>query len=203
MAEVGDLAQLYVRYRVAGRVVGNCWGFQAAHFRAEREDLLRDVLSHLTLFFSRNQNATAAVHGVMLRDIRPGIWATLEQPPHAPLSGTVGSAMTLLPPQTAAVATLLTGLGGKSHRGRVYLAGFDASQQAGGLWHPDLQTAEQANLDALLARYGRDGTYGYWSLVVISNYLSSEKRSAPIGTPVTGIRFQPIVYSQRVRARKR
>jgi hypothetical protein len=203
MAEPGDLAQLYVRYTVAGRLVGNCWGFQAARSGAEREDLLRDVLNHLTLFFSRNQNATASVRGVMLRDISPGIWATLEQPPHAPLSGTVGSAMTLLPPQTAAVATLRTGLVGKSHRGRVYLAGFDTSQQAGGIWNSDLQIAEQANLDALLARYGRGGNYGPWFLVVISHYLSSEKRSAPVGTPVTGIGFQPIVYSQRVRARKR
>jgi hypothetical protein len=50
----------------------------------------------------------------------------------APLNGSSGTE--LLPPQSAMVTTIRTGVPGRTRRGRVYVGGFTEPTQAGGQW---------------------------------------------------------------------
>lgn len=73
-----------------------------------------------------------------------------------------------LPPQSAMVVTLRTGIAGRSRRGRLYISGFTEASQADGTWSGALVTNYQNIVDDLVALYGSGGTspdyeWGVWS----------------------------------------
>lgn len=117
----------------------------------------------------------------------------------APVAGTaVGN---LLPPQTALVVTLRTGLAGRSFRGRVYLGGFAVSANGtAGAANAAVGTAAQAFIGAINNNLSTSG----WQLAVVSRPAPDAIPPRPTGfvTPVTVPVVRDLVWdTQRKRAR--
>lgn len=115
--------------------------------------------------------------------------------PHS-IVGTDGSA--LLPPGTALVVSLHTGLGGKSGRGRVYLGGFCESVNAAGeIDAPSLSTV-LTEFQALVTALNDDGH----GLAVVSKFHDKAPRAGALVTPVTTITIDSIWDRQARRGRR-
>ena len=125
-----------------------------------------------------------------------------------------GGAGDLLPPQSAMVFTLGTGLAGRRRRGRSYLFGFLETAQANGSWTSAIITSMTTNLNTYYALYGTAGTdpqfqLGVWSERRASGcwYDPGAKKVVNVETPhpedafnvSTGYNLRSIVYTQRRR----
>ena len=135
------------------------------------------------------------------------------------ITGSAGSGTgDALPPQAAHVTTLVTGLSGRRHRGRVYGMGQIEVNQADGLWIPAYNTSMTTAWNVFSAKYFKDtGTntelkLGVWSEREASGCVPAtppNKGHVQVDTPnpdgaftdVTAFTIRPIVYSQRRRTR--
>jgi len=128
---------------------------------------------------------------------------------------TGGNSGEAMPPQSALVVTLSSGMSGRSRRGRTYIGGFVEAFQNEGTVTPGIVTAQQTNWDTILAIYSGAGTSPLWYLGVFSVTIASGCKPAaahphalenlatpnPSGAffPVIATKVRNIVYTQRRR----
>lgn len=108
-----------------------------------------------------------------------------------------------LPPQSAMVISLRTGIAGRSYRGRLYLGGFGEDKQANGGWIAGLLSGMQTYVDDLVAALGSGGSnsdyeWGVWSRVLGGDDPGPYNLSAGWHAITSGI-VRPTVYTQRRR----
>lgn len=102
----------------------------------------------------------------------------------------------LMPPGDCCVLTLRTAKRGRSHRGRMYLAGFTETGHSGGSWGSTVYQAAEALGTAILADQAATG----WTWGVRSGQIDGVERENGIITPITSTEVRsPIVCSQRRR----
>jgi hypothetical protein len=95
------------------------------------------------------------------------------------LTGGVGTGE-MLPPATAALVKLTTGLAGRSKRGRFYVAGLGVGGLTNGTLNSVEETALQGGLDTWFNKYKADGgTSPDFTLVIFSFRLASGWRRSP------------------------
>lgn len=112
-----------------------------------------------------------------------------------------------LPPQNAAVISLLSGLKGKRRNGRFYLFGLVEEHQIWGTIQGGQLTLIQAVADQLLAVFGTSGSNGVYRAVIYSPPTRPyvPKPAPPVHTdtlitPIVSTRASNIVRTQRRRA---
>lgn len=136
----------------------------------------------------------------------------------ANLSGTVAGGQPTgdaLPPQSALVVTLGSGLIGRRHRGRIYLACFSEADQVAGTWNSSMLTALTAAFTTFFNKYKAGGTdpkiqLGIWSerTAFGCEWQGKPPQHVQIDsplpdqafTPVTGFTVRSTVNTQRRRA---
>lgn len=109
----------------------------------------------------------------------------------------------MLPTQIAMVATLRTGMAGRSYRGRLYLNGFTEGQQSASAWDVALVAAIQTYFDDLVAAYGSGGAdpdyeWGVWSKKLGEPALHTYNLLAG-WHPITEVAVRGTTYTQRRR----
>jgi len=134
------------------------------------------------------------------------------------LSGTLGGAQAgqdPLPPQSALVTTLGSGLIGRRHRGRIYAFGWSETQQTAGVWSAAIMSALNTTFTTWFNKYKDAGTdpkikLGIWSdrtafgCELVGSPPVHQQVDAPnpaqAFTPVTGFTMRNTVSTQRRRA---
>jgi hypothetical protein len=132
-------------------------------------------------------------------------------------TGTVvgGNAGDGMPPQSAIVTTISTGISGRSRRGRFYLGGWGEGFQNNGTITAGIVTSQQTAWDAQLAKFSPTGTNATWYSVVWSHTIATGCKPAAVhphamtavgspspGTasaPVVQFKVRDVVYTQRRR----
>ena len=114
-------------------------------------------------------------------------------------AGTAGSGTTIHP-ASAGVLTLYTSKIGRSRRGRIYLAGFQPSNSASGLWNSTQLTLMTTFAGVLNTRYGPSGTQS-WELGVWSKKIAGPDPpfDSTAFEPITSIAVRAQIRSQRRR----
>ena len=132
-------------------------------------------------------------------DIQPGLLPT-QVWPVTPIVGTIVDANPL-PPQSAAVVSLQTGVKGSvgvfAAQGRMYLPGIPQVGQISGFLQAAFQTALDAFVAQLFADFVTDGTAYQWHVVSLTP--GSSPVSVRAINPVTGTTNNNVVRSQRRR----
>jgi len=98
-----------------------------------------------------------------------------------------------LPPQSAQVITLRTGIAGRSYRGRVFTAGLAESSQSAGTYTAGWMTNRLAVRNLMFGRYITNKSTTGWEIGVISRQLNGVVRPTPVFTPLTDIQYQSLV----------
>jgi hypothetical protein len=131
------------------------------------------------------------------------------------LTGGNGPAQAL-PPQSAMVSTLVSGIAGRRKRGRVYAFGWTEDDQSAGIWDSALLTTQNTRWTTFLAKYSATGTDPVWQLGVWSERIASGcvvdratgdhvnvdvPSPETAFTPVIAQTLRPTVFTQRRRVR--
>jgi len=131
-----------------------------------------------------------------------------------PFAGGIATGDQALPPQSAYVVTLQTGIAGRSKRGRSFGFGFLEGEQSAGLWDSTLSTNLTTSWNTFKGRYMQGGTdpnfrMGVWSERIATGCIPGPggKGHTIVGTPqpgsaftpITDYRLRPVVYTQRRR----
>lgn len=114
--------------------------------------------------------------------------------PAAPIPGVLTDEA--LPNSIAACATISTGLGGRSYRGRIYVAGLTDVQVQGNLISDAARIAINNSVGDLVTAEA----FTNYTLGVYSRYSNNAPRAAGVFTPATGVALRDnIVDTQRRR----
>lgn len=117
-----------------------------------------------------------------------------EYVPPTPVSGGDGSPA--LPGNVAFAVTHLTGLAGRSNRGRTFFGLLTESQVTGDLISQVRANSLKGGLESIKAAAAAEG----WAMVVVSRYQNKVLRPTGVTIPVIGFRYRDrIVDSQRTR----
>jgi hypothetical protein len=222
---VGDVYKLTLVQQYLGMLVQNTHYFDrktAGDPTVADAQVLADYFKDA---FKAQQNAAISYYSWTLQQMRGGTVTAIASECRRTggilyqgiFTGTlVGSlAGESLPPQSAMVTTLNTGLAGKRRRGRMYLAGKGEAEQSGGTWLVGTTTAMAAVWSTVIAAYGTAGTepnwrLGVWSERTATGCVPAETRPhtptnvnppdlANAYAPITSAQVKSIVYSQRRR----
>lgn len=196
----GDLAMLHVGIQTSSQVTMIQYGFAAIVGAAGWQQVLVDdwFTSILPTFRSLlSQNTT--VRDLTVHDIVPG---TAEDASHlipTPLPGLVVGGP--LPPQVAVICQHLSGVAGRSNRGRVFIPGAPlTAKSAAGINVVSAYRVLQASyLSVVMARYGPTGTSTVARAVTISRQEDGVVRPTPVGVPITSMVAGFSIATQRRR----
>jgi hypothetical protein len=116
-------------------------------------------------------------------------------PASPPLSSRPGDS---LPYQVAFCVTHLTGLTGRTNRGRTYFGPLSEQDQAYGLLSSGVANALVSALNSIRTVMAAQG----WEHVVVSRYLNKVKRAQGVTIPIIGYRYYDrVLDTQRSRRR--
>ena len=222
---VGDVYQLTLLQLYAGQRIMNTLAFDRKTagdpIQADCFDLATDWMNRL-----REHQMDTLVHtGWRVQQVRgAGVTYGLDctrdggmlfEGPYAPPSNGTHTAVDGMPPQSAIVTTLRTGIAGRRRRGRFYLAGWSELQQNHGTVASLFVTELQTSWNAQLVQYGVAGTDPQWRLGVWSHRIASgcepgaahphsptnvdPPNPADAFRPVVDTTVRNIVYGQRKR----
>lgn len=147
---------------------------------------------HYVTPLAARQEGVVVYRNIHLRDLDAVDGAVFDLPLAVP-GGGLGTAV---PNQVAMTVTFLTGVAGRSFRGRNYVAGLPAGTLA------DQRTWDTGETGAIQAIYeGFDGALPAADSehVVLSRQALGNPRETGVATPVIGYRANPQVYTQRRR----
>lgn len=138
-------------------------------------------------------NQGVALTAVRVTDLSTQFSPGIEDVNGLPNSGLAPSPA--MPNNVTVTTTFLTGLRGRSYRGRNYFIGLSEAQVVGNIVTAELQTA-------VLAAYNDLPTYAIANgaaHVVVSRYSAKQPRVTGVATLVTGYKMEPTIDSQRRR----
>jgi len=140
------------------------------------------------------------INNLRIEDCQPGLLPTQVFPLAPVAQGTVAD-LNPLPPQSAAVISLKTGVKGATGvyatAGRMYMPGIPQTGQISGFLQATFQTALSVFASLLFAAYVDDGTAYQWH--VVSYTPGSVPRTVRAVNPVTSFSINNVVRSQRRR----
>lgn len=114
-----------------------------------------------------------------------GIVVSTQIPRHGPIAeyvyetGSGDQPDESLPSYCAAILSLRTGFGGKSNRGRLYIAGVSEGNTADGVLDVDSFAALDSIGDNLIAGFGPSGSSSFYQYVIYSKKLGNPNDNIP------------------------
>ena len=222
---VDDVYYLQLLQRYAGQQLMNVLAFRRKVAADPTPAECLSLADDWKQFFIAAQVTTLSRSGWIVQQIRGGTVSYTSKPcvrqgglqfigvHTGTLTGTV--ATDGMPPQSAIVTTLATGISGRRRRGRLYLPGFPESWQVDGTTVAGLIASYITGWGTQLGKFGTSGTDPNWQLGVWSmteatgctrstqppfNLVQTESSDpAAAWLPVSTTATRNIVYSQRRR----
>lgn len=159
----GDIWRIAFEGALANQLTVNIWHVKFKSVGASiagAVTYLDTNLYQLLKTYQATSQVGYTVHAVQLASAPPVYDTTITA------TGTVVTE--LLPPQIAMIASLRTGIAGRSYRGRLYLPGFTEATASGGGVDVVAKAAIQGYFDDLVAAIGSGGSdtdyeWGVWS----------------------------------------
>lgn len=196
---VGDLARLCFHTIIDSQVQECSFGFRSiTEDELWRENVVDEFYENVIPTWLLAVSAFMEVLEVRIDDIVPGTAESFTATPLAPMNGAWNGFTA--PLNVAGVITWLTGLAGRSFRGRSYVCGMplDGTEQ---LRFVNFDTREKLSALAgdFLSWFGTGGGSSQGEFVIISRFENGAERSVPIATPVIDFRVNQGFGSQRRR----
>lgn len=138
--------------------------------------------------------ATLFLSKIIIKDLTTQFGTAIEYTAGMPLPGDNGSPMA--PMNVTAAVKLVTGLRGRSYRGRVYVVGLTKTSVEGDVLTGDAVANWKGIYESLLAEKIEAGDPGW---CVVSRWENLVPRVEGLATPIVSIEVEPTVDSQRRR----
>jgi len=173
-ASIGDVYQVRIRGHIEGQETNNIWYFSAAAATADVElHLILVLLSCWVTHMIPQLSSAWTLQDAVWKKIYPTLGVENITIPTGTLVG--GVSTDALPSYCSVVMSIRTALGGRSHRGRAYIAGCPEAATTG-----SVLTAGNAFLTAFQA----------FIACVVSNFI--------LGDPPGADSFQMQVFSRKI-----
>lgn len=157
--------------------------------------LASSLIDWWTAFMATNVSNQTELIKVTARDLTASDGATAEVAPSTPLLGTQTGDP--LPANCAYCVTFITGVAGRSFRGRNYVTGLVDAQANASIIQPAARTAIINAYQELQAAVEGDIPGAVWA--VVSRFAEGAARSEGLATTITGVVGDIIMDSQRRR----
>lgn len=197
MPAVGEIYQMTYQMRVAGQLCENVLHFRTLTGSETRAQIRTSAEFYLTTI-APGIASPVTFESIIIKQMTPLAFDETIGPPVTTTSGS--SAAQPINNTTALVITKRTGVAGKTHRGRIYIAGIPATQAdpnglntaGAAIWHTIVGN--------LMATYGDSGTDLNLRIGVYSGSIGGFHPFTVAGwQQLTGLDVQPVFGNQRRR----
>lgn len=195
----GEVFKAVIRQLLRGQEVQNVLFFRGISGAESAAQLASELESDLFPLMGAVQTQPLKYLGTVVTQVTPIVLDLVQTahllPPQDGQKSTNGASNSL-----AVVMTLRTGQAGKTHRGRIYIAGFDPSDFPGDIANSTAATLFTNFANGLLNKWGPSGSSLFFKLGVYSRALGGTSPYTVAGwQQVTAIQTQPVIANQRRR----
>lgn len=194
-----NCAQVEMVYRWDGQIVENVLNYRTntTPTAANMDALCSFLVTTWNTYLKPLQSAAVQLQLLRATSLHVSNGPAIEYTAGLPASGTGTTAA--VPNNVAVVIKWVTGLRGRSYRGRTYHLGIPQASVTGS----SLVTGYRNSLGTAWSNFVIIPTTPQWNLVVCSRYSNGLIRPTGVSTPVTGYSINPTCDSQRRRLPER
>jgi hypothetical protein len=155
------------------------------------QTLLGSLEAHIRALWRPATGSDWTLTRLTFRALYPALLDEVERIPNPAIAAT---GLPALPGTNAAILALRTGLGGRTHRGRIFAPAIIGNDVTNGKFNDTGLAKWQAVGDDLVVRYKSGGSQGEWEMVV----LSRKNAAAPGGTLASASVAINVVVARRI-----